>query len=114
MTSIQKFIGHKKLNTTMIYARVHDKTVADDYYAAMSQIEKRLELIPDQEKSQELPNTRTRNQLLDLTTKLMELDLGQEDRIHIAIQIQQLILGVGGDQVVCPLPVATVIDAGFD
>jgi site-specific recombinase XerC len=24
ITSIQKFLGHKKLNTTMIYARLHD------------------------------------------------------------------------------------------
>lgn len=27
----------------MIYARVHDRTVAEDYYAAMAVIEKRLE-----------------------------------------------------------------------
>ncbi len=27
VTSIQKFLGHKKLNTTMVYARAHDQTV---------------------------------------------------------------------------------------
>ena len=43
ITSIQKFLGHKKLNTTMIYARAHDQTVADDYFAAMARIEQRLE-----------------------------------------------------------------------
>jgi integrase len=43
VTSIQKFLGHKRLNSTMIYARVHDRTVADDYYAAMDRIEQRLE-----------------------------------------------------------------------
>jgi hypothetical protein len=42
VTSIQKFLGHKRLNSTMIYARVHDQTVAADYYAAMTRIEKRL------------------------------------------------------------------------
>lgn len=30
ITSIQAFLGHKKLNTTMIYARAYDQTVADD------------------------------------------------------------------------------------
>ncbi|MBI5028893.1 MAG: tyrosine-type recombinase/integrase [Chloroflexi bacterium] len=42
VTSIQKFLGHKRLNSTMIYARAHDKTVADDYYRAMTEIENRL------------------------------------------------------------------------
>ena len=51
ITSIQKFLGHKELSTTMIYARVHDQTVADDYYAAMEQVEKRLELLEAQEET---------------------------------------------------------------
>jgi tetratricopeptide (TPR) repeat protein len=48
VTSIQKFLGHKKLNTTMIYARAYDRTVEEDYFAAMSRIEQRLELAGDQ------------------------------------------------------------------
>jgi hypothetical protein len=43
ITSIQAFLGHKKLNTTMIYARVHDQTVAGDYYQAMGSVERRLD-----------------------------------------------------------------------
>jgi site-specific recombinase XerD len=43
ITSIQQLLGHKRLNSTMIYARVHDRTVAQDYYAAMAAIEQRLE-----------------------------------------------------------------------
>lgn len=39
VTSIQKLMGHRRLNSTMIYARVHDHTVAEDYYAAMGRIE---------------------------------------------------------------------------
>ena len=35
------------MNTTMIYARVHDQTVANDYYKAMDLIEEKL-LIPDE------------------------------------------------------------------
>lgn len=44
VTSIQRLLGHRRLNSTMVYARVHDRTVAADYYAAMAQIEKRLAL----------------------------------------------------------------------
>jgi site-specific recombinase XerD len=47
VTSIQKLLGHERLNSTMIYARVHDRTVAKDYYAAMADIEKQLDLQPD-------------------------------------------------------------------
>lgn len=32
ITSIQKVLGHKRLDTTMIYARIHDLTVAEDYF----------------------------------------------------------------------------------
>jgi hypothetical protein len=42
VTSIQKYLGYKKLNTTMIYARVLDKTMANDYFKAMRQIEQQL------------------------------------------------------------------------
>ena len=44
VTSIQRFLGHKDLSSTLIYARVHDQTVADDYFAAMQRVEQNLEL----------------------------------------------------------------------
>jgi hypothetical protein len=34
------------LNSTMVYARVHNRTVAEDYYAAMDVVERRLEVTP--------------------------------------------------------------------
>ena len=43
VTTIQALLGHQHLNTTMTYARIHDQTVADDYFTAMTLIEKRLE-----------------------------------------------------------------------
>ena len=43
ITSIQKLMGHRRLDATMVYARVHDRTVADDYYTAMAIIEKQLQ-----------------------------------------------------------------------
>jgi integrase len=44
ITSIQRFLGHKRLNTTMIYARVLDQTVAEDYFKAMEQVEQQMDL----------------------------------------------------------------------
>jgi hypothetical protein len=37
--SIQKFVGLKKLNTTMVYDHAHDQTVQADYYAACLKLE---------------------------------------------------------------------------
>jgi hypothetical protein len=39
ITHIQKILGHQHLDTTMIYARVLDKTVEADYQQVMHQIE---------------------------------------------------------------------------
>lgn len=39
ITSLQKFLGHQDLNTTLIYARVFDETVRNQFAAAMAQIE---------------------------------------------------------------------------
>jgi integrase/recombinase XerD len=44
ITTIQTLLGHRRLNSTMIYARVHDRTMAEDYFKAMAQVEQRLEL----------------------------------------------------------------------
>ena len=39
ITSLQKFLGHQDINTTLIYARVFDETVRKQFAAAMAQIE---------------------------------------------------------------------------
>jgi integrase len=44
VTSIQRFLGHKELSSTMIYARAYDQTVAEDYFAAMEKVEKGLKI----------------------------------------------------------------------
>ena len=41
ITGIQKLLGHDRLATTMIYARVLDATVEADYRKALKQIEQR-------------------------------------------------------------------------
>ena len=42
ITTIQALMGHKRLSTTLIYTQIHNRTVADDYYAAMDKVEKGL------------------------------------------------------------------------
>jgi site-specific recombinase XerD len=39
ITSLQKFLGHKDINKTLIYARVYDHTVRQQFAAAMADIE---------------------------------------------------------------------------
>jgi site-specific recombinase XerD len=39
ITSLQKFLGHHDINTTLIYARVFDETVRQQFAAAMAQVE---------------------------------------------------------------------------
>ena len=39
ITSVQKFLGHRDINKTLIYARVHDETVHQHFATAMAQIE---------------------------------------------------------------------------
>ncbi len=46
--TVQMLMGHKWVDTTLGYARLYDGTVAADYYAAMSLVEKRLALPEDQ------------------------------------------------------------------
>ena len=54
VTSIQRFLGHKDLSSTMVYARAHDQTVAEDYFAAMQRVEQRLEIVPAKQKDIEV------------------------------------------------------------
>jgi hypothetical protein len=62
----------------MIYARVHDRTVAEDYYAAMDVVEKRLEVIPPEKEQnpKRQVNNDERTHLLKLATQLAKPELG--------------------------------------
>ncbi len=91
ITSIQRFLGHKDLGSTMIYARAHDQTVADDYFAAMQRVEQRLDIVPEQkqEASDEVVNVLPTAQLLVWAERLALPELCQEERLEIADSLKQ-------------------------
>jgi hypothetical protein len=93
VTSIQKLLGHKKLNTTMIYARAHNQTIEADYFAAMQRIETRLALAPEPEPETKPVQEEAREQILALTEQLAEPELSFEMRLELVLHIRGLLQG---------------------
>ncbi len=94
ITSIQKFLGHRKLNSTMIYARAYDQTVADDYFAAMRRVEQRMEIAPLPKPAE---GTKTEDEVvkeqenIQIVTWLEQLvlpELCQDERVDIVEQLK--------------------------
>jgi hypothetical protein len=80
---------------TLIYARVHDETVASDYYAAMSRIEKSLE-IPTKTEDVKEPTHEDklpRVQLLAMIDQLATPQLCLETRLDLVAQMRHLLNG---------------------
>lgn len=111
VTSIQKLLGHKKLNTTMVYARAYDKTVEADYFAAMGRIEQRLELVGPPAETQEPVSESERGQLRALAEQLFAPELGYEKRLAIAVQMRALLERDGNRVDWIPPPVRVLADA---
>ena len=103
ITSIQAFLGHKKLNTTMIYARAHDQSVAEDYYSAMSRVEQRMEIAPipqpePEPKENEVVKVPEQAKILTWIDLLALPELCQEERLEIAASLKQaLSLNIPGE-----------------
>jgi integrase/recombinase XerD len=95
VTSIQKLLGHRKLNSTLVYARVHDRTVSDDYYAAMARIEQALNVAPDRRETTETLTVTpiARTHLLEIATQLTEPQLGLERRLELVAQMRHMLNG---------------------
>jgi hypothetical protein len=92
ITSIQRFLGHKELSTTMVYARVHDQTVAEDYFAAMERVEQRLEIASAPEQNtDEVVKVQERAQLLIFAEQLAKPELCFEERISIVVELRQIL-----------------------
>jgi site-specific recombinase XerD len=47
VVAVQAILGHKNIDTTLIYARLYDGTIAADYYRAMVMVERQLALPED-------------------------------------------------------------------
>jgi hypothetical protein len=91
ITSIQALLGHQRLQTTLTYARLHDQTIATDYYTAMAVIEERLQprlpkaKTPKPEDNGHNPTqTKTPTRLLQLVTTLQAEPLteGQQAMVN--------------------------------
>jgi integrase/recombinase XerD len=82
VTSIQRFLGHRELSSTMVYARAHDQNVADDYFSAMSRVERRLDIVPRDDVEGE-------RQVLGWIEKLTLPELAYGERLEIARGLRQ-------------------------
>ena len=78
----------------MIYARVHDRTVTDDYYAAMDRIEQRLDVGPPPQigPAEDSLTGDEREQLLNLVAQLAERDLSVEMRLHLVTRMHSVLI----------------------
>ncbi len=75
----------------MIYAKVHDRTVAEDYYTAMARIEKSIELAGDEETGVWL-RADEKTQLLEMLSRLDVPRLGRPDRNALVEQLRQVLM----------------------
>jgi hypothetical protein len=94
ITSLQKLLGHERLNSTMIYAKVYDATVEQDYFTAMANIEKRIVLNNSTitcyfDKGTVLADVQA--QMLDLISKITDQKLNYSENIELFQQLRQLI-----------------------
>lgn len=75
-----------RLNSTLTYARVHDETVARDYYAAMQWVEKRMALSCAPKDDEQGFSVVLRQLLLLVAEQLREPDLDAESRLALVEQ----------------------------
>jgi integrase len=91
VTSIQRFLGHKDLGSTLVYARAHDQTVADDYFSAMQRVEQRLEIVSPKKEEEEIEDVKVQEKtwLFQLVAQLETPELCFEERLGIAGQLRE-------------------------
>lgn len=88
VTSLQRFLGHEHLDTTMIYAEVADPMLRQDYYRGIAAIDPISENMP----IQDLEDFRQET-LQQLVHELKELELPPIRCDEILNQIQRLLEG---------------------
>jgi integrase len=105
ITSIQKFLGHKRLDTTLRYAKAHDQTVESDYFTAMQRIEMRLDISAGL--AEPAPGT-GRTQLLALADELAAPEISLEARLRLAAQMRAIL----GCQTACAALIVVALPPG--
>jgi hypothetical protein len=75
----------------MIYARAHDQTVAEDYFAAMERVEQRLEIVPAEQKDIEVVKVQEPAKCFQLIQKLELPELCFQERLSIASQVREVL-----------------------
>jgi hypothetical protein len=94
----------------MVYARVHDKTLAEDYFKAMEQVEQRLNILPAQKEElkpeYEIVNVLSPDsQVFAWIERLALPELCPEERLEIAGQLKQVLVSIYASQASPPLAV---------
>ena len=89
MTSIRRFLGHKELSSTTVYARAHYQTGEEDYFAAMERVEQRLEIVPVEQKDMEVVKTQEPAKVLQLLEQLEIPELCLEEPWDITCQLRE-------------------------
>lgn len=96
ITSIQKLLGHRRLDSTLLYARIHDQTVAADYFPAMTRVEQRLALgSQPAEPAHEPVNVTNLTPLLTLVDQLAVPTLEPTTRLVVVQQLRRLLTQAG-------------------
>jgi integrase/recombinase XerD len=80
IVTVQTLLGHKKIDTTLGYARLYDGTVAADYYRAMNQVENLMNLSESEQRPQTTPG-----ELLALVDSLQNGTLNEAQRETLQI-----------------------------
>jgi hypothetical protein len=75
----------------LTYARVHDQTVAEDYFKAMNSVEKRLDLLGKEAEKQKEVNDSERIELLALTDQLLSSRLSLELCLEVATKMRTVL-----------------------
>lgn len=82
-------MGHKRLSTTLIYAQIHNETVAEDYFTAMEQAELRLvNQLPQEKDVEDLPSNGATSRLLTLVNGLQKDPLTANQQV-LLFELQQ-------------------------
>jgi site-specific recombinase XerD len=86
ITSLQRYLGHQELDTTMLYAEVADPLLRQDYYRGIAQLDSPFS-------SAEHAGLSSQHQLRDLLSVLKSPELDPTHQQAILDQIEQLLEG---------------------